>query len=289
MNLVEECRDMLELLFSDEENPIDYQIVENYPVCLCPEQAYAVVDEVNFEECQQCKMKDECGKKIVFADLYIFVPMWAGDDDHGSYYINFNKKPENEGYREGITYLNTRRQLIDFMRRVKIRIDHQNEIYVQYVENILELKKYSKEFLQEVKNDLPVFADISSDLPISFELFSRKNKDGGEEYNIKGDVYQVDKSQINIHIYNCWEYIESLKKTLRHEILHYVLMKKGLNYSDDAAFFHYLCQLYDAGAYKEMPEREKNIFKELLKKGSVGVNALFEEEMSTYQWAACRR
>ena len=75
MNLVEECRDMLDLLFSDEENPIDYQIVENYPVCLCPEQAYTVVDEVNFEECQQCKMKDECGKKIVFADLYIFVPI----------------------------------------------------------------------------------------------------------------------------------------------------------------------------------------------------------------------
>ena len=43
-------------------------------------------------------------------------------------------------------------------------------------------------------------------------------------------------------------------------------MKKGLNYSDDAAFFHYLCQLYDAGAYKDMSEVEKSTYIELLKK-----------------------
>lgn len=54
-----------------------------------------------------------------------------------------------------------------------------------------------------------------------------------------------------------------LKRTIRHEIIHYYLWVLGLPYMDDSLEFWCLCHVYDAGAYEKLNydnEKYYNIF-----------------------------
>ena len=53
---------------------------------------------------------------------------------------------------------------------------------------------------------------------------------------------------------------ESTRRTIRHEVLHYMLYIAGLKNDDDSAIFHYLCKEYDANAYKKMNEEEQALY-----------------------------
>ena len=264
MSLKQECMDMLQLLLSTSPDCEDYQIEENSAVFLCPREKYKDVDTLIFDCYEECPMKDNCNKELVKVDLSVFVPYWAGDEDGGSIYINFNQKPVNEQYRETIRYINNRNQLINLMCEIKKRAENTINAYAEYAEKIIALRKYGQEFFLQLQADYPVFADIQAELPIVFADFD-KDEDGKYVYDTGGNFEIADDVQLIIHIFDCWRDIEILKTTVRHEILHYVLFRIGVNNSDDGGIFHYFCNKYDAHAYKEMSEKEQETYDAMLK------------------------
>ena len=255
---------MFTLIFKGLSDCEDYQIEETSSVFLCPKENYKDVDTLVFDCYKECPMKDNCNKELVKVDLSIFIPHWAGDEDGGSIYINFNQKPVKEEYKNTIRYINNRKQLIELMYEMKQRVDETKNSYAEYAEKIIELRKYGQEFLLQLQADYPVFADIKPKLPIVFADFA-KDESGKYIYDTGGNFEIVDDVQIIIHIFDCWRDIETLKRTIRHEILHYVLFRIAVNYADDSGIFHYFCDKYDAHAYKEMPEMEQKLYDEMLK------------------------
>lgn len=278
MSLKQECIDMFNLIFKGLEDYKDYHIEENTVVFLCPKENYKdteilIIDIDCYEE---CSMKDNCSKELVKTDLSVFVPWWAGDEDGGTVYIIFNKKPANEQYRNTIHYINNRKQLVELMYEMKQRVDKTRNAYAEYAEKTIELRKYGQEFLLQVQNDYSVFKDIKTELPIIFDDFD-KDENGKYVYDTGGNFEIVNDVQLIIHIFDCWRDIESLKRTVRHEILHYILFMIGVNNSDTGGIFHYLCNKYDAHAYKEMPEDEHEIYNGLMEQSLINVSNILEQ------------
>jgi len=59
------------------------------------------------------------------------------------------------------------------------------------------------------------------------------------------------------HQYNRTSLNKGIKKTIRHELLHYYLYIHDLPFADDTALFHAYCYLFDAGAYAPLNEEEQ--------------------------------
>lgn len=253
---------MFHLIFKGLPEYDDFDIEEDTGVFLCPDENYKTIDDLYYECYEKCSLKSNCNKEFVKVDLSVFISWWAGDEDGGTIYINFNKKPLKEQHKQTIHYINNRKQLIELMYELKQRAEDMRNAYAEYAEKIIELRKYGQEFLAKLQRDYPVFADIKADLPIVFSDFS-KDENGNYAYDIGGDFKVVDV-QLIIHIYDCWREIEQLKIAVRHEILHYVLFRIGVNHSDDSAYFHYFCNRYDAHAYKEMPKEQQELYDALL-------------------------
>ena len=61
---------------------------------------------------------------------------------------------------------------------------------------------------------------------------------------------------------------QSLKRVIRHELIHYYLFVHSLPHEDNSALFHAYCDIYDAEAYMPLNEDEEkklNLFHDLLK------------------------
>lgn len=275
MSLKQECIDMFELIFKRLPDYEDYQIEENDIVYLCPDNKYKDVETLLYDCYEDCPMKDSCDKEFVRIDLSVFVPWWAGDEDGGCIYINFKKKPLKVQYRNTIHYINSRKQLIELMYEVKQRVDETKNAYAEYAEKVIELREYGQEFLLQVQNDYPVFKDIKCDLPIIFSDFA-KDKNGHNKYDTGGD-FIVQDAQMNIRVYDCWRDLDELKMTVRHEVLHYLLFRIGVNNGDTGGIFHYFCNKYDAHAYKEMSEDEQEIYKMLINDSEKNVSDVLEK------------
>lgn len=275
MSLKQECIDMFKLIFKGLSDYEDYEVEEDTGVFLCPKENYIDSELLLCEYYDECSFKDACHKEYVEVDLSVFVPWWAGDEDGGTIYINFNKKPEKEQYRHTIHYINNHKQLIELMYEFKQRVEEARNAYAEYAKKIIELRKYSESFLLQVQKDYPVFNDIKADLPIVFADFD-KDENGEYKYNTNGDFYIKDV-QLIIHIYDCWRTIDELKTTVRHEILHYILFRLAVNNSDDGGLFHYFCDKYDAYAYKNMSDEEQDLYNNLVECSSEEVSNILEK------------
>lgn len=276
MSLKQECIDMFAVIFQALEDYEDYQIEENVRVFLCPKENYKDTEYLAFDCCECNKNDGNCDKEFVNVDLSVFVPYWAGDEDGGTLYINFNKKPVKKEYKNTIHYINNRKQLIKFMFEVKQRVDDMRNTYAEYAEKVIELRNYGQEFLMQVHTDYPVFKDIKVELPIVFADV-QKDDSGNCKYEVGGDFSVANDIQLIIHVYDCWRDIETLKTTVRHEILHYLLFRIGVNNSDEGALFHYFCNKYDAHAYKEMSDSEQKLYMKLMKQSSLDVSNILED------------
>ncbi len=53
--------------------------------------------------------------------------------------------------------------------------------------------------------------------------------------------------------------INTLKQSIRHEIIHFFLLKNNLKFYDNSAIFHAFCDIYDANAYAELNCKEKGL------------------------------
>lgn len=276
MSLKQECIDMFRLIMDGMNECKDYQIEEPSSVYLCPKEDYKDIDTLMIDCYEECSMKDNCKKEFVKVDISVFIPSWAGDEDGGTIYICFNQKPIKEQYKNTIRYINNRRQLLELMIEIKKRAEKPRNAYAEYAEKIIELREYGQEFLKQLQTDYSVFADIKAELPIVFADFE-KDESGKYVYDTGGNFEIVNDVQIIIHVFDCWRDIESLKMTLRHEILHYVLFIASVNNSDDGGIFHYFCDKYNAHAYKEMPKKEQEIYNVMMKGTNEEVSKALEK------------
>lgn len=69
---------------------------------------------------------------------------------------------------------------------------------------------------------------------IDYALYNKKDP----YYNMTGNVRTM-KEQNVINVFCCMRDKESTKRTIRHEVLHYMLYIAGLKNGDDSAIFHY--------------------------------------------------
>ena len=75
------------------------------------------------------------------------------------------------------------------------------------------------------------------------------------DYTVQGGFVSVGKKQayIRIGIDTSNSILNKrLKRTIRHEIIHYYLWVLGLPYMDNSLEFWCLCHVYDAGAYEKL-------------------------------------
>ncbi len=93
--------------------------------------------------------------------------------------------------------------------------------------------------------------------------------DNDLDYAVRGGFISVGKKQayirIGIDVSNSI-LNKRLKRTVRHEIIHYYLWVLGLPYADNSLEFWCLCYVYDAGAYEQLNfdnEKYYNLFTNL--------------------------
>jgi predicted SprT family Zn-dependent metalloprotease len=107
------------------------------------------------------------------------------------------------------------------------------------------------------------FGMIQTDiLPIIFHT-EHCYDNGKTNYSTMGNLYIAEKQNV-INVFCCMRNEEETQRTIRHEVLHYMLYIAGLKYADDTAIFHYLCGEYNANAYKEMGDTEQQLYDQLI-------------------------
>lgn len=117
------------------------------------------------------------------------------------------------------------------------------------------LKKYAVAFCEQVRSDFPSLP-LTSKRPIvccfPYKCFTNATFGGLEETEDGKciiDGYYNDKEGI-IEIYDIfYEDKEALKKTIRHECLHFLLHQSGLDYKDTDKVFLLFAINYNARPY----------------------------------------
>ena len=135
--------------------------------------------------------------------------------------------------------------------------------YAEFGERYDEYLDYAKEFAQEVKEKyFIIFGLVQTDiLPIIFHT-DYSQRDGKTDYATQGNLQIIEKQNV-INVFCCMENVEETMRTIRHEVLHYMLYIAGMKYKDDTAIFHHLCVEFVAHAYKDMSEDEQVLFNQL--------------------------
>lgn len=134
----------------------------------------------------------------------------------------------------------------------------------QFKVNYYDTCKILREHAQSVFNELKEVYKFPVDTNILPIVFYSICKDGKKEnIQVSGEnIFNVlNKKQNQINIYNVsLMKIESLKRTVRHEVIHYCLEMSNLKSGDDSAAFHAFCEKYDANPYKKLSETEQKLF-----------------------------
>ena len=106
--------------------------------------------------------------------------------------------------------------------------------------------------------------------------------DQGINYKVTGGFVRAGRKQAYIRIgIDTGNSIlnKVLKRTIRHEIIHYTLWLIDLPWEDDSLPFWCLCHVFDGGAYAELsPEDEEyyELFKEI-----------YDKHVKCLQWNVC--
>lgn len=213
-------------------------------------------EDITYSDCQGCENygKDCPYKKMVQVD----VSFWDGADCQHNYV--FGKNPV---LNKGISNIKNRKQLMSEMIKLKNELEEYKNWWAEFGESYEEYLKYAKEFAEEVKEKyFLLFGLVQTDiLPIIFHT-DYNYRNGTIDYRTQGNLQIVEKQNV-INVFCCMDDIEETKRTIRHEVLHYMLYIAGMKYKDDTAIFHYMCGEFDAHAYKEMSDVEQRLYKQL--------------------------
>lgn len=262
MTLKEEFKDMMKLIapnITADSIDEDYTIKENVVMALCDIDNNDVTDEIiACYECEHCNQGCCTHKHYQKVDIYL-----DSIEGLGVGYL-FNRTLDNPLFEKKVICIKNREELIKAMSAIKQNLDSFRDSYADYAMRVHDYKKYAREFTEKVINDFPVFENIDSDaIPIVFSGDFSSDHDWENEKYTKGCFYHTGLQTI-IKVYDSWNYnIEGIKQTIRHEIIHYLLWMYnpiGIEHLDECGVFQYFCNLYNAGAYAEMDDSNKELF-----------------------------
>lgn len=261
MSLKQECIDMINLItepLAKNDDLYEYEIYEDSYIGFCletKEDDYSCF-------CCECEHFVECNKsKMVYVkvDIELSSPMF----DEVNWYFVFGRKEQYKELCGKIHYINTRKQLMNVMKDYKKSVEEYRDYYANFGERYSDYMEYAKEFGEQLKKDYLFFGTVNTDtLPIVFHTDFAKDGEGKIDYTKKGELLICGNQNV-INTYYCMEDVEETRRNMRHELLHYFLYMSNMKYHDDDAIFHYLCGLYDAHAYKEMGEEEREMYDKL--------------------------
>lgn len=261
MSLKIECVDMIKLLVNAGEWEQDYDLEMDSYRDICTLSG----EDITYSECSGCehsKCGEMCGKSIdcpYMEHIKVDVNFCVYGELEKNYI--FSRK-QNKSVK-GVTYISNRKQLMQEMIEMKNRHDSFKRYFANFGYLYSDFLDYAKEFVGQLKKDFSFFSGLDETvLPIILHLDSAKDKDNKYIYNRGGDVIYVGK-QVVINCYCCTDDVEKTKCNLRHELLHYALYIAGMKHDDDVAVFHYLCERYEADAWKEMTEEEQKLYDDL--------------------------
>lgn len=254
MSLKQECIDFIKLITEPlKKDEYDCFAIETDSIRdICELNG----TDVTYSDCSECEHYNECTyKKHVKVDV-----SFCDYGDCEKNYV-FSKKPT---VSKGVYYIRNHKQLMTEMSSLKKELELYKDWYADFGERYIECIEYAKEFGQELKNKYWFFQVINTDiLPIVFhDDFARDSQD--QIIYAKGGNLHIYGNQSVINTYCCGKSMDDIKQNIRHEILHYFLYMSDMKYRDDNAIFHYLCNLYDAYAYKEMEEDEQKAYDRLV-------------------------
>jgi|GEM_PF-2543199 len=254
MSLKQECIDMIRLilepLMKNENDIYNVDTDEYIDICLdTGEDQY----EMFCAECPNYNRDVKCKNKICEkVDIALFST--AHPEGESKYFV-FNRKPKHPKLREKINYIHNRNQLIEVMTAYKKEAEYFRDGYAEYGSRLEEYKQHADDFCKQIIKDFSVFNIVNPDMiPVVFYDSYRKDHDYNSRKAIGGD-FAIRRKQSIIRIYSSWDNdMKEVKQRIRHEIIHYLLWCVGLDYGDESAVFHYLCNLYDARAYQKLKD-----------------------------------
>lgn len=278
MTLKQEFLDMMKLIapnINDESYEEDYVLEQDFTMIICDVSG----KDVTYDGCFYCEYrKDSIGCKhrsYKNVDIYL----WSGSDDCRAFV--FNRKLKEAMYSNSIRCINSRKQLLSEMSVLKKQFDYYRDGYAEYAQRLEEYKEYVTEFVEQITDEFSVFEEIDKDMiPVVFCSNYRRDHDWNKETWVSGD-FNTNGLQTVIHIYSSWDNdMDDVKQRIRHEIIHYLLYcinPFGKWYKDDSGVFYYFCNLYNAGAYKEMDEANTRVYEELKKCSKEYVDGFLQE------------
>lgn len=271
MSLKQECIDMINLLIESlKKNDYDFYDLETDSIRdFCEKTG----EDITYSDCQGCENygKDCPYKKMVQVD----VSFWDGADCQRNYVFG-----NNPVLNKGISNIKNRKQLMSEMLKLKSELEEYKNWCAEFGESYEEYLKYAKEFAREVKEKyFLLFGLVQTDiLPIIFHT-DYNYRNGEIDYNTQGNLQVIEKQNV-INVFCCMENADETRRTIRHEVLHYMLYIAGMKYQDDMAIFHYLCKEFDAHAYKDMGEEEQRLYNQLINALSIIEKIASEKNMS---------
>lgn len=268
MSLKQECVDIIKLVIEPlrKEDYDFYDLEVDSIRDICEKTG----EDITYLVCDGC---DNCGescpdKKRVQVD----VSFWNGADYQRNYVFG-NKQVLSKG----ICNIKNRKQLMSEMSNLKKELEEYKDWCAEFGERYVEYLEYAKKFAEEVKEKyFLLFGFVQTDiLPIIFHTdYNQRN--GTIDYWTQGNLQIIEKQNV-INVFCCMNDNEETKRTIRHEVLHYMLYIAGMKYKDDTAIFHHLCEEYDAHAYKEMGEEEQKLYDQLVNALSM-MKEIFQEK-----------
>ena len=255
MSLKQECIDMINLIIKplQDDDMDDYELEEDSYRDLCGKTG----EDITYLSCWDCENYNKnCAHKL--ESVKVDVSFWNYGDCQKNYV--FSKSAIS---RKGICIIRNRKQLMEEMFNLKQELEAYKDWNANFGIHYDEYLDYAKQFAQELKERYIFLGMVQTDiLPIIFHT-EYDLCDGKINYCKQGNLCILGKQNV-INVFCCMEDAENTKRTIRHEILHYLLYIAGLKYQDDTAIFHYLCGEFDAHAYKEMDTIEQSLYEQLI-------------------------
>ena len=251
MSLKNECIDMIRLIADSMGTDYEYDLEIDSYRDICELKG----EDVTYSGCIYCENEGDCK---YLKHIKVDVSFWDYADFQKNYI--FSNKGEKQ---KGVEYIYNRKQLLEVMKDVKKEVEFYKDYNSEFGDMYDQFMEYAKEFTEQLKKDHGIFSLVNSDiLPIVLHKGYGKDKSGKLDLKRAGDV-QRSGLQTVINVYCSIDDIEETKQSLRHELIHYCLYMCGMKFGDEDAIFHYLCNEYDAYAYKEMPEHEQQLYDKL--------------------------
>lgn len=259
MGLKEEMKDMIHLI-AEPLNKDEYDIYSVETDCI-RDVCDLYKEDVTYGESAMCDRRDfACSKCEYCQKIKVDLSFWNGAD------LYYNYRFGNKEEVPSVKVIKNRKQLLNEMADLKTELEYYKDFCAEFGEKYKEYLEYAQKFANEVQmKHYSIFGLVQTDiLPIIFHTNYATDKEHKIDYRTQGNLRIYGKQTV-MNIYCCLYEFEETKKSIRHEVLHYMLYIAGFQYKDNRAIFHYFCNKYDAHAYKEMPEEQQQLYEKIQK------------------------